>query len=375
MRACSVPGPSPAARTMLRPHVAASKAARLRPAILSGVVFLLPAIALTASAQQPPAPRFAGSSTCAACHLAHSAAQSATGHAHALAPASAHRLRAQFPLAATEARRPPRFRFRFDGLTTRVDDNIDVLAVPMEWAFGAGEQAVTFVSRADARFYLEHYLSFYPALSKFGPTPGQLKLQPRNLAEAAGLLYPVGDPRAGIDACFECHSTGKLSAQLVPAENGVRCEACHGAGSAHVESAGKTPILNPRRLTPTALNDLCGRCHRPPASDPAKVDWNFAWNVRHQPVYLSQSACFVRSGGKLSCLTCHAPHEPLEKGVAAYDTRCAGCHAPARRSKACAPRDCAGCHMPRVSPEPPLRFTNHWIGVYRAAGSKLKPAR
>jgi hypothetical protein len=30
--------------------------------------------------------------------------------------------------------------------------------------------------------------------------------------------------------------------------------------------------------------------------------------------------------------------------------------------------------MPLVSPQPALRFTNHWIGVYRA-GAKLKPIR
>lgn len=316
---------------------------------------------------------FAGASACARCHPEQAASQSVTGHAHALTPAASHRLRARMPLAATEARRAPNFRFRFDELVARVDNGNDVLAVPMEWAFGAGEQAVTFVSRGNDRFYLEHYLSFYPALGKFGPTPGQAKLQPGSLAEAAGLLYAVGDARAGIDGCFECHSTGGLKA-LTPAEIGVRCEACHGAGAAHAESNGKTAIRNPRQLSARALNELCGRCHRPPASDPAKVDWNFAWNVRHQPVYLSQSACFVKSAGKLSCLTCHAPHEPLERRVEAYDARCASCHAPAKRSPSCAPRDCAGCHMPRVSPEPPLRFTNHWIGVYPQAGAKLKPA-
>lgn len=338
------------------------------------VLILTLSFALAAFAAPEP-PRYTGAAACARCHPQQSAAQSATGHAHALAPAESHRLRSSFPLGATEARRPPRFRFRFDGFTARIDDNTEVLAVPMEWAFGAGEQAVTFVSRANARFYLEHYLSFYSALAKFGPTPGQLKLQPQNLAEAAGLLYPVGDAAAGIDACFECHSTGKLSAALVPAENGVRCEACHGPGAAHVESAGKAPIDNPKHLSAPKLNELCGRCHRPPASDPAKVDWNFAWNVRHQPVYLSQSACFIKSAGKLSCLTCHAPHEPLERRVAAYDARCNACHTPEQRASVCAPRDCAGCHMPRVSPEPPLRFTNHWIGVYRDAGSRLQPLR
>ena len=320
-------------------------------------------LALAAQSSGP----FVGATVCGKCHPSQFESQSKSGHAHALSRASAHPLRRAWPLATTEARRAGRFRYRFDGLSLRVDDGVDVLAVPMEWAFGAGHQAVTFVSRGDSRFYLEHYLSYFSKLKAFAPTPGQAGLQPSNLAEAAGLLYKIGDPVAGIDGCFECHSTGGLK-DLTPAENGVRCEACHGPGAKHAESGGKAPVLNPRRMTASALNDACGRCHRPPASDPAKVDWNYAWNVRHQPVYLSQSACFVKSAGKLSCLTCHAPHEPL---ATSYDQKCVNCHA--TRAADCGPRDCAGCHMPRVSPEPPLSFTNHWIGIYRG-GSGLRPA-
>lgn len=324
-------------------------------------------LALTAQAADP----FVGAAACAKCHAAQFAAQSGTGHARSLSAAAQHPLRATWPLDTTEARRAGKFRYRFDGLSLRVDDGVDVLAVPMEWAFGAGQQAVTFVSRGDSRFYLEHYLSYFTKLRAFGPTPGHAALRPANLAEAAGLLYKIGDPVAGIDGCFACHSTGGLKA-LQPAENGVRCEACHGPGAAHVASAGRAPLVNPARLKAAALNDECGRCHRPPASDSAKVDWNYAWNVRHQPVYLSQSACFTKSAGRLSCLTCHGPHEPLQTSAAYYDQKCANCH-PATSAN-CGPRDCAGCHMPRVSPEPPLSFTNHWIGVYRG-GSALRPVR
>ena len=316
----------------------------------------------------PAADPFVGAAACAPCHAAHYQAQSKTGHAQSLSAAANHPLRPLWPLASTEVWRG-KFRFRFDGLSLRVDNGTDVLAVPMEWAFGAGQQAVTFVSRGDSRFYLEHYLSYFSQLRAFGPTPGHASLRPANLAEAAGLLYRVGDPVAGIDGCFACHSTGGVKS-LMPAENGVRCEACHGGGAKHLASGGRAPLTNPARLTATALNEACGRCHRPPASDSAQVDWNYAWNVRHQPVYLSQSACFLKSDGKLSCLTCHGPHEPLRTASGYYDQKCASCHA--TRSAVCGSRDCAGCHMPRVSPEPPLRFTNHWIGVYRG-GAALRP--
>jgi len=314
---------------------------------------------------------FVGAAACGKCHRAQFTSQSKTAHALALSRAAEHPLRSSWPLESTEARRAGKFRLRFDGLSLRVDDGADVLAVPMEWAFGAGYQEVTFVSRGDSRAYIELYLSYFSKIKAFAPTPGHADLRPANLAEAAGLFYKIGDPVAGIDGCFECHSTGGLK-DLTPGENGVRCEACHGPGAKHAESGGKSPVVNPRRMTASALNDYCGRCHRPPASDPAKVDWNYPWNVRHQPVYLSQSACFVKSAGRLSCLTCHGPHEPLQTSAAYYDRQCAGCHK--TRSAACGPRDCAGCHMPRVSTVPPLTFTNHWIGIYRG-GSGLKPAR
>jgi len=320
------------------------------------VVRLLLVLACTLNA----ADGFIGSAACAPCHKRQFDSQSKTGHAHALAKSADHAQRAQWPLATAEARRAPNFRFRFDALTARIDNGADVLAVSMEWAFGAGAQAVTFVSKADDKHHIEHYLTYYSKLRSFGPTPGQSKLKPANLAEAAGLLYRNADSQA----CFDCHSTGK--------ELGVRCEACHGPGATHAASGGKASIINPAKMTAAALNDYCGKCHRPPASDPAKIDWHFAWNVRHQPVYLSQSKCFIKSEGKLSCLTCHGSHEPLVQKAAHYDAKCGSCHQ--TKSKSCGPTNCANCHMPQVSPEPPLRFANHFIGVYMG-GAALRPVR
>jgi hypothetical protein len=308
--------------------------------------------------------RHVGAAACGKCHVREFAAQSRTGHARALSRAETHPLRGSWPLATTEARRTGGFRYRFDGLTLRVDNGNDVLAVPLEWAFGAGLQAVTFVSQVDAKSSVELYLTYFSKLRGFGPTPGHAALRPVNLAEAAGLFYPVGDAAAGIEGCFDCHSTGKL-------ENGVRCEACHGAGSGHAASGGKQRLTNPGKMTAAEMNRFCGRCHRPPAADAAKVDWSYAWNVRHQPVYFSESACFLKSKGKLRCTTCHEPHEELATAASHYDAKCMGCHT--TRAAACGDRNCAECHMPRVSPEPPLGFTNHWIGVYRG-GAGLKPA-
>ncbi|MGH8247458.1 MAG: multiheme c-type cytochrome, partial [Gammaproteobacteria bacterium] len=219
-------------------------------------------------------------------------------------------------------------------------------------------------------------------------TPGHQGLEAKTLPAALGVVYQTFDPEPKIMRCFRCHSTGRLSLgpklEIRPAELGVRCEACHGPGSLHREavSRGEIPkargmIQNPRRLSAAELNQFCGVCHRKPAPAGAATNWTDPWNTRHQPLYLSQSACFQKSKGALSCLTCHDVHNPLRKSeVSYYNGRCAACHKPKDHPalKAHDTEDCVGCHMPRVAPREHLRFTNHWIGVYRNE-AKLQPER
>jgi tetratricopeptide (TPR) repeat protein len=64
------------------------------------------------------------------------------------------------------------------------------------------------------------------------PTPGHPNAEDRP--------YPTFDAASTILRCFRCHSTGqpKLNAGFTvePAENGVRCKACHGPGAARADS-------------------------------------------------------------------------------------------------------------------------------------------
>lgn len=318
---------------------------------------------------------YVGAPACRSCHTAEFTAQSAGAHAGALAPVSADQT-----YTAGKLLRPPKYRYEIlprDGtLRVHIDDGTDLMDLPLEWAFGAGRQAITFVTRVNQEWYIEHYASWYTATKSYGPTPGQEALHPKAMQEAAGVLYKIADPQFGIKGCFECHSTGPVSfdqkGDVAVHENGVRCESCHGPGSAHAADPRHHAMTNPANLSAADLNNFCGRCHRPPAATNVQIDWNYAWNVRHQPVYLSQSRCFLKSAGKLSCLTCHEAHEPAaKKPVAFFNQKCLQCH------EACAVKsrtNCIDCHMPLVSPQPPLRFTNHWIGIYRS-GAKLKPVR
>jgi len=273
--------------------------------------------------------QYVGHQVCAGCHPQESTGQSRAGHAHALAPA-------------------PK----------------DAIG---QWAFGAGSKAITYVSQLDRDTYIEHGLSYYPARKAIGITPGH--------TNSEGRRYRTFEPAATALRCFRCHSTGPLNLggahQIEVSETGVHCESCHGPGQDHVKSAGASgTIFNPKRLTPPELNEFCGTCHRK-AGDIS--DWSNSWNVRHQPAYLSQSACFRKSGA-LTCVSCHDPHAPLARASQQYDTRCSGCHAGVRHRSAVGSKACVACHMPQVATNAGLKFTNHWIGVYRVE-APLVPIR
>lgn len=364
---------------------------RMLVIVVVGAIAWLAVAQRSGGAPSAEATAYAGSARCAECHPVQASSQGQTGHARSLHRAAQHPLANAFA-RDTEYRRDPGFRFRFrragDQLRITGYDAKNEMDIPVEWAFGAGDQAVTLVTRIDQDWYLEHYLTYYRALDRMAPTAGHGPLRPKTLPEAMGVPYKTSHPQTGILGCFECHSTGPVALDpesgLQPLEPGVQCESCHGPGRDHAAAAGREQLAearqrinNPQRLSATALNEFCGRCHRPPGAKGDTIDWNYSWNVRHQPVYLSQSKCFTQSEGQLSCFTCHQPHQPLQKAAPAYNERCRACHQPGGQTPALscqtsARSNCINCHMPRVSPQPALRFTNHWIGVY-GEGSQLKP--
>ena len=233
---------------------------------------------------------------------------------------------------------------------------------------------MTYVSRAQDGWYVEQGLSYYARTKSLALTPGH--------ANGKGVRYRTFDPGAAILRCFQCHSTGTLSLgtreSIQPAELGVRCEACHGPGAAHIKAAhmksggSRSAITSPGRLSAAELNVFCGGCHRQPAPASADIDWSSPWNTRHQPLYFARSACFLSAKGALSCITCHAPHQALNRDAKFYGNICSGCHADVAHRASLAGKTCTECHMPPVWPRPELQFTNHWIGVY-APGDGLRP--
>lgn len=337
---------------------------------------------------------YVGAQACRSCHPSQFSRQSDTGHAGALHRATKHPLAARF---APEQRfqRPPNFQFEFlrtpEGLRVRANDSKYVTELPLEWAFGAGDHAVTFVSKVSNEHYLEHAFTYYSDTKSFDITPRHELLPCKTLHQAMGQPLKIRGSSSPIRECFQCHSTGPVSVSAAGAirvtEPGVHCEVCHGPGGVHVQAVSrgdlgqaKTLIRSPKALSAAELNRFCGTCHRFPGADGRTFEWNNPWNVRHQPPYFQQSNCFQKSSGALSCLTCHNPHEKVRRSDSAYySQKCAACHSsdalpPRDVCKAPEAPDCTSCHMPNVAVSPHLKFKNHWIGVY-LNGSAPKPSR
>lgn len=99
-------------------------------------------------------------------------------------------------------------------------------------------------------------------------------------------------------------------------------------------------------------------------------------NVRFQPYRLHLSKCYDPEDRRITCTSCHNPHQELATGVAAYDAKCLACHqtkaaantAPQAKAVACkvGTEKCASCHMPKYElPGAHFKFTDHLIRVVK----------
>ncbi len=210
--------------------------------------------------------------------------------------------------------------------------------------------------------------------------------------------------------CMTCHNA--YPKQVSGAENkyisipqGIDCERCHGPGSLHIQEklAGKIvdtgkeadySIVNPKRLSMPLQMSICQRCHTQGNAvlKPGKTFFDFRpgmvlsdimsvflpryegdqshFTMASHPDRMMQSACFTKSAGKLSCISCHNPHKSIEVTPAAhFNAKCQSCHPgqdectaekAVRKSKN---DNCVSCHMPKsgTSDIPHVTITDHWI--------------
>jgi hypothetical protein len=250
----------------------------------------------------------------------------------------------------------------------------------VEWIIGSGANGSGAIVQRDD-YLFEAPLSIYAKIHAWALSPG----------------YEFGDygfNRPILPGCIACHSgqpqpvlDGNGRFQKPPfTELAIGCENCHGPGQPHVATAHMgSPlgsITNPAKLSPWLADNICMSCHQ---TGDARVlqsgktyrdfwpgqDLDDTLSVFLVPFgrdsvpkddllehYLSMrlSKCYLKSGGRLGCITCHDPHlQPSQQEAPAYfRQKCLVCH----REQSCAvplnlrqhktpPDDCAGCHMPK----------------------------
>lgn len=273
------------------------------------------------------------------------------------------------------------------------EPNVFTDAHRLEYVLGSGVNGLSFiVKRGDYLFQAP--LSFYSKPAKWDLSPG----------------YQLGDlgfSRPIPQQCLLCHSgrsqavEGRNGRYLNPPfrELAIGCENCHGPGGAHVHDPKHgASIVNPAKLPARLAEDICMNCHQGGDArvlQPGRKYEEFRpgqWLIDTVAIFkipqsmrgdkepdllehnsaMKLSRCFRESRGKLSCLTCHNPHEEPSNAEAPeyFRAKCLTCHTsqscrlPIAAREATAPPDnCIGCHMPKrdVTTISHSALTNHRI--------------
>ena len=315
----------------------------------------------------------------------------------------AHEMSAEFFSIVTHNDQPwlKRWETGFDGAAA------NVLEARMDYWFGSGNHARSFINRTPTGELIELPLTWYAEKNGYwAMSPGYDR--PDHAGFSRKLSY----------RCMSCHN-GYLAAPDSTDDAGIRfpkklpegidCQRCHGPGQAHVEAARqgqsserlRQSIVNPARLAPDRQAEVCLQCHlettslKLPATllragrgvfsyrpgepladyilhfDRSDTDSNSdRFEFASAAYRLRQSACFTKSPNQLNCTVCHNPHEPANTPAARrrYTTACLNCHQPMLQKLIAARRHtaeqaCATCHMPKRAPSDAIhtQITEHRI--------------
>jgi len=313
---------------------------------------------------------------CAQCHAAQAKTHPLTPMAHAAEANAECSVLKNHPLMKL---RLGKYDYRIERRDNRslyiVTDGVETVTYPIRFAFGLGEAGQTYILEQNGEYY-ESFVSYYQAIDGLDITIGDQPLKPSNLRDAAG--RHIGSHE--IAMCFGCHMSNALSdghvaeSTLLP---GVTCERCHGATENHVLGLkkGDPQLAQMKKLTGMSAEEsaqFCGECHR---------TWEYVaehgphgvGNVRFQPYRLTNSKCFDVDDTRISCTSCHNPHDTVDRVAAHYDAKCRSCHAGSATAaggkttpKICAvgSKNCSTCHMPKIElPGAHHSFTDHNIRI------------
>ena len=335
-----------------------------------------------------------GTSACAECHPENAAWWAESGHAHTFQRTKDSEIARQLDGRVFEdPGRGTKFFYHFDddGLSVSIPSRFGEDRFPLTYALGSGTHGLTFLSliphEEGRTIGVEHRATFFRSKEGLGITPGQKGLPPPpQEVEHFGKIV-VGRT---LENCIRCHTTsGRIAReQIVGLEAHVGCERCHGPGLQHtqaVEENREDHLMHVKDRWPTAYAEIrtCGQCHRlPNMLKETELRRESVALVRLQPVGLLQSACYLKSEGRLRCTTCHDPHKSVAKNRGHYERICLECHT-RPNSTNCpvnARTNCIKCHMPGIVLGFSI-FHDHWIRVRNDADpasaqlESLQPAK
>lgn len=353
-------------------------------------------------------PRAVGSATCVSCHPGEGLRWQASHHAQAMQPATEATVRGDFAdVRFTQGARQVRFFRRGTGFFIRTEGPDGKTAdFQVTHTFGVHPLQQYLIPLPGGRLQ-----AFDIAWDTRSPAEGGQRwfaLAPHEHARPGEALHWTGRELNWNFMCAGCHSTGVVKHhdaasgeyRTTSTDQAVGCEACHGAGSAHVAEArgaavaageghglpvatrvlrrlvfafdGSTPIARPRGdpAVGQRAGEVCAGCHArrqqlvaEPRPEAPFLD-NFRPALIEPGVYhpdgqiddeVFEYGSFVQSAmhrAGVTCTHCHDPHDG--KPRAPGNALCAQCHLPARYDVASHHRHapgstgaaCTACHMP-----------------------------
>lgn len=309
---------------------------------------------------------YVGAKACGECHADRWRGFQNTSHHLASVLASPDAVRGRFdPPNDVLLTRNPELSFRMEERDGAFFVNViapdDVLRLRIDYVVGVGLLGQSYLYW-DGDKLLQAPVGWFRPLARWANNPGH--------KDGVPTVKPI------LPRCLECHATyaevlepntprfKKESLML-----GISCERCHGPGAPHVafhrahpgEKQGRE-IVHPGELERDREVDLCAQCHAG-AGEPQRPAFTFRPGQRfadfvrtkaelnghasNQVAALRASKCFQASP-KMTCTTCHDPHQPPPKEP---ERACLDCHPltpHAQITDLTALRArCIDCHLPR----------------------------
>jgi len=347
------------------------------------LVYLLPIVLTIAHASDGG---YVGREVCAGCHKSIAVNQAGTNMARTWQDPAKQRRPANYSETHTEGPAPA-IEYELKGTGPALQFQVKMtgqpaVEFPIETMVGGQRHGISFLFRVPSlqglplpvSRLLEARYFHYAEQNKLAFSLGFPVEKPTSYETAMGrVLTPYLEVR-----CLGCHGAPRTLATGV--ETGVTCEHCHGPGQRHLTALGAhaqdLAMWNPTKLPMAERMRPCTQCHAGSSiiEDPMPDDVL----ISDQVTALKNSECYRQSGGDITCINCHDPHQDAPRAVleARADKTCLRCHSAMVKNHAglCPVNrttGCAGCHMLDET-RGAFVIAEHWIRVNPEA--KITPA-